>query len=349
MVSSATGTYVVPFYEDGEALEIPVTAQITTGGTAAAANRIDFSTYDGGSDNATYMPSGVTNMGNVTVPTANNSLQVTDRFWILDANHATKPAVTLSFTYIDAENAAPNTLAEANLKAQRWNTSVSDWDGFLFPPVGTATTGTNIVSGVVVPAADFFRAWTLVDFLTPLPIELISNEVICDDNNIVVKWTTASETNSNFFTVEKSIDGINFITAGIIAGGGNSTSIINYSFTDYNAYSGTSYYRLKQTDYNGDSKTFGIITSQNCNATDVSVNAFNDQTGNISIVIDANIGANYEATLFDALGKKINSKTLQVVEGNNLFKLDVSNINAGIYFISIENGKEKTTKKILIF
>ena len=79
MVSNATGTYTVPFYENGEAVEIPVTAAITTGGTAGATNRIDFSTYDGGSDNATYMPTGVTNMSNVTVPAANNSLQVTDR------------------------------------------------------------------------------------------------------------------------------------------------------------------------------------------------------------------------------------------------------------------------------
>ncbi|HLC82253.1 MAG TPA: hypothetical protein VJI69_00390, partial [Bacteroidia bacterium] len=58
MVSNATGAYTVPFYENGEAVEIPVTLTITTAGTAGATNRIDFSTYDGGSDNATYMPTG---------------------------------------------------------------------------------------------------------------------------------------------------------------------------------------------------------------------------------------------------------------------------------------------------
>lgn len=347
-VSSAAGTYVVPFC-DNTFEEIPVTAQITAGGTAGATNHIDFSTYDGGSDNATYMPSGVTNMGNVTVPTSNNSLQVTDRFWILDANHATKPDVTLTFTYIDAENAAPNTLAEANLKAQRWNTSVSDWDGFVFPPTGTVATGANTVSSVVVPAADFFKAWTLVDYLTPLPIELLSNEVICDNNHVIVKWSTASETNNNFFTIEKSIDGTNFVSIGTVAGSGNTTNVMNYSFIDYNAFAGTSYYRLKQTDYNGDSKTFGIITSQNCNSGSVNVNAFNDQTGNISIVIDSDITADYTATLVDALGKQISAKALKVEEGNNTFKMDVTGVNAGIYFISIENGKEKTTKKIFIY
>ena len=349
MVSNATGAYTVPFYENGEAVEIPVTLTITTAGTAGATNRIDFSTYDGGSDNATYMPTGVTNMNNVTVPAANNSLQVTDRFWVLDANHATRPAVDISFTYVDLENAAPNTLVELNLKAQRWNTTVGDWDGFLYPPIGTANTATNVVSGAIAPAADFFGAWTLVDFSTPLPIELLSNEVNCIDNNVVFNWSTASETNNSFFTVEKSTDGINFIVIGTVIGGGTSTSILNYSFTDYNAYSGSSYYRLKQTDYDGETETFGIITSENCNNnSSVNVTAFNDQTGNISIVIDSDINSNYTAILFDALGKKIGSKDINAEKGSNIFKFDISKINSGIYFISIENGKEKTTKKILI-
>lgn len=349
MVSNATGTYVVPFYENGEAVEIPVTAAITTGGTAGATNRIDFSTYDGGSDNATYMPTGVTNMSNVTVPAANNSLQVTDRFWILDANHATRPAVNLSFTYVDAENLAPNTLAEANLRAQRWNATVADWDGFLFPPIGTANTATNVVSGAIAPAADFFRSWTLVDFTTPLPIELLSNEVNCIDNNVVVSWSTASETNNSFFTIEKSTDGINFISIGTVLGAGTSTSVLNYSFIDFNPYSGIAYYRLKQTDYDGISETFAILTSENCNSDlQVNINAFNDQAGNIAIVIDTDVNSNYSAILFDALGKKIASKEIITSKGTNTFKFDITFLNTGVYFISIDNEKEKVTKKILV-
>ena len=348
VVSNATGTYTVPFYENGEAVEIPVVAIITAAGTAGAANRIDFSTYDGGSDNATYMPTGVTNMVNVTVPSANNSLKVTDRFWILEANHAIRPAVNLSFTYVDAENAAPNTMVEVNLKAQRWNTTVGDWDGLLYPPIGTANTATNIVSGAIAPAADFFRSWTLVDFTTPLPIELLSNAVNCDDNNVVFTWSTASETNNNFFTIERSIDGINFIAIGTILGAGNSTSVLNYSFTDYNAYSGTSYYRLKQTDFDGASEIFGMLTSENCFSNTFEINAFNDQNGNIAIVIDTDMISDYTATLFDAIGKKIGSKNLKTAEGTNTFTFDITSINSGVYFISIDNGKEKTTKKIFV-
>ena len=358
-VSNATGTYIVPFYDNDNVPvntptnEIPLTVTINTAGTAGAANHIDFSTYDGPTfDNNTYRPTLVNNMGNVTVPAANNSAKVTDRFWIIDANHALKPAVTISFTYIDNENAAPNTLTEANLKAQRWNQNAyagaGDWDGFIYAPAGVANTVTNVVSAVNAPAADFFRSWTLVDFTTPLPIELLSNEATCTDKNVVIKWTTATETNNNYFTIERSIDGINFIDIGTIAGAGNSISILNYSFTDYNSFNGISYYRLKQTDYNGDSKSFTILTAENCNSSQLNVNAFNNQAGNIAILIDSESSGTYTATLFDAQGKKITNKLLETVKGSNNFYMDITNINTGIYFLTIDNGSSITSKKIFI-
>jgi hypothetical protein len=347
-VSNATGTYVVPFYDDDDAQEIPLTMTITAAGTAGATNRVDFSTYDGGWDNNTYRPTGVTNMGNVTVPAANNSAKVVDRFWMIDANHATKPAVTLAFTYIDNEwSVASNTITEANLRAQRWNSTVSDWDGFVYPPTGTINTAANTVSSVIAPSADFFRTWTLVDNTTPLPIELLSNTAECSGNEVVVKWSTASETNNSYFTLEKSIDGSHFTTLATIPGAGTTTSVENYSYTDHNSYSGTSYYRLSQTDYNGDSKTFNVITAYGCADENANVNAFNEQNGTIAIVIDGEAGA-YSAVLYDALGKKLAAQDLRAEKGQNKFHLDISRLNAGIYFISIDNGKHATTKKIFV-
>ncbi|MGZ4054986.1 MAG: hypothetical protein ACXVPM_08805, partial [Bacteroidia bacterium] len=311
-IGANIGIYTVPFYYFAGSQYIPLTTTITSAGSAGG--NIKFSTYHGPTyDNATYMPTGVTNMGNVTIPVANNSAKVTDRFWILDAtSYASKPNVTLSFTYVDAENtAASSTITEANLGAQRWNQSAyagaGDWDGFLYPPAGTIVTATNIVSLVNAPAADFYRSWTLVDNTTPLPIELLDEEAACSDKNVVIKWTTATEKNNDFFTIERSIDGINFTDIGTVPGAGNSTSILNYSYTDYNSFNGISYYRLKQTDYNGANKTFNMITAQNCNSSSTDVNAYNNQNGNIAIIINSESGSTYTASLYDALGKKISS------------------------------------------
>ncbi|MBI2269750.1 MAG: hypothetical protein HYU69_05260, partial [Bacteroidetes bacterium] len=177
-ISNATGTYTVPFYEDGEAAEIPVTATVTNPGTAGAANRIDFSTYDGPTfDNVLYMPSGVTNMSNP--PVVNNSPKVIDRFWVLDANHTVKPDVTLSFGYVDAEwSAVGNTITEATLEAEYWDNPGSNWTAV---PSGTINTGTNVVSSVNATASTFFKYWTLVDAacVTPTVSNAGSNQSVC--------------------------------------------------------------------------------------------------------------------------------------------------------------------------
>ena len=98
-----------------------------------------------------------------------------------------------------------------------------------------------------------------------LPIELISftGEEI-DDYNFL-KWITASEINNDFFTIEKSLDGINFEPLNNIDGAGNSTSILHYSLTDNLPYEIT-YYRLRQTDFNGifkDSEIIAVTRSNN--------------------------------------------------------------------------------------
>jgi len=88
--------------------------------------------------------------------------------------------------------------------------------------------------------------------LTPLPIELLYFKTNVNSvNQVVLNWATASETNSYFFTIEKSINGFEFEEVTQIGGGGNSSSLIEYIYKYNTPDIGTSYYRLKQTDYDG--------------------------------------------------------------------------------------------------
>ncbi len=86
-----------------------------------------------------------------------------------------------------------------------------------------------------------------------LPITLISFDTkVTSDNKAKVFWTTAQEINNSFFTIERSRDAETFETVGFVEGAGNSDDIINYSFIDTEPLDGIAYYRLKQTDFNGD-------------------------------------------------------------------------------------------------
>lgn len=95
---------------------------------------------------------------------------------------------------------------------------------------------------------DTICATTLSD---PLPVEYISI-LFKNENGVVVgEWETASEINSDYFSVERSTDGINFTTIGNVFASGNSTWPVNYEFIDRSTTPGKLYYRLNQVDYDG--------------------------------------------------------------------------------------------------
>lgn len=85
-----------------------------------------------------------------------------------------------------------------------------------------------------------------------LPIELIDFDAIRNDRFVDLTWQTATEKNNNYFTIEKSVDGLNFISIGNVSGAGNSTDLLTYKLIDSSpTQDRVSYYRLKQTDYDG--------------------------------------------------------------------------------------------------
>jgi len=98
---------------------------------------------------------------------------------------------------------------------------------------------------------DVWRIGTKNIIQSPLPIELLNFEANFKENKVDVKWSTATETNNYYFTVERSADGINFEGIATITGAGNSSNLINYNKSDFEPLSGISYYRLRQTDRDG--------------------------------------------------------------------------------------------------
>lgn len=85
----------------------------------------------------------------------------------------------------------------------------------------------------------------------PLPVELLSFNAVKTGGSALLLWQTATEINNNFFRVEKSADGFNFSSIGIVFGAGNSNQLLDYSFVDATPVSGINYYRLAQVDFDG--------------------------------------------------------------------------------------------------
>ncbi len=142
-VGTTTGTYTIP-WGYGTANYIPVSF---TKGTGSGSGYFLFSTYHTAWNNITQLPTGVTNINGSNG--TDNSAYVSDRFWQVNAvGYSTKPTLTdLQFTYLDSENGAPNTIAEANLRAKRYNGSLNSWtDNILSSSVNTTSNAATVTS-----------------------------------------------------------------------------------------------------------------------------------------------------------------------------------------------------------
>ncbi len=94
----------------------------------------------------------------------------------------------------------------------------------------------------------------------PLPVELISLEAVPEGDHSRVKWSTATETNNDYFEVQRSTDGINFTTISTVPGQGNSSAQVDYTYEDFTPLTTLTYYRLKQVDFDA-SVTYSQIVS----------------------------------------------------------------------------------------
>ena len=109
---------------------------------------------------------------------------------------------------------------------------------------------------------DNIELWDMT--IPALPIELVEFNGKENGANNLLYWITASEQNNDYFTIERTVDGENWETVSTIMGAGNSQSTLNYSYSDDEYVRGKiNYYRLSQTDFDGNGEMFNIVSIDN--------------------------------------------------------------------------------------
>jgi len=345
-ISTTLGTYVIP-WTTASGVKMPLTIAKTTAGTGAGT--FVLSTWKTVAANTPW-PTAVTNMFSVNgLASPTQEYYVIDRFWHVDAQiYTAKPNVTFTFAYDPVEYAAPNTIIEANLQAQRFNTGTSNWEGGSFGGnklFGTDVPASNYVNAAVILAADFFKDWTLVDKTNPLPVTLTDFTATCTNEGTLIAWTTDSEINNDYFVVQKSYDAVNYFDLETKQGAGNSNAVHNYSVIDNATSNGNVYYRLKQVDFDG-STTYHNVIASNCakNNFDVSNITFTDNQ--VSFNITSTYNEAMQVYVYDYRGRKIADKSIVVKEGINPISLSNLKISTGIYMLSIIGNKDSFSTKL---
>jgi len=160
---------------------------------------------------------------------------------------------------------------------------------------------------------------------TPLPIELLSFEALARPDRVVLRWATASETNNDFFTIERSLDAKNWNVLTHVDGAGNSTETLRYSIYDHNPYKGISYYRLKQTDYDG-AYSYSHISAVRFEGPEIGIAIFPNPANKVLNIATSETSFRIQIT---------NTFGQVVMTGYSQFELDISQLIAGVYFVRI--------------
>ena len=160
----------------------------------------------------------------------------------------------------------------------------------LIIPAGPTTIAIDVQARANRPGEDWWMDnFELFELTTLLPVELISFNGKEENGVNVLKWSTASELNSDFFEVEWSRDAIDWNTIGKMQAAGSSNFLLDYQFVHENFMSGINYYRLVQYDFNGDFETFNIISIDNTQRKDKSIEGYFNAIGQ-EIILDEHRG-----------------------------------------------------------
>lgn len=188
-----------------------------------------------------------------------------------------------------------------------------------------------------------------------LPIELLHFDAQrTSDKSVTLHWSTASEENNDYFTVERSADGEQFESIGKVIGMGNSDDRINYEFIDENSPTHTtSYYRLKQTDHDGISRTFHIVAVP-CSevSQELELAIVQNPVKDNDLIYDLNLpeAATLNIQIIDNLGNISSTTNFYYSRGANRYSINISDLKAGVYILNVMdlNGSTKRSVRFLV-
>ena len=192
-------------------------------------------------------------------------------------------------------------------------------------------------------------------FGTPLPVQLTDFTAEIYNENVTLQWTTSSEENNDYFEILRSQNGLTYEVVGRVDGSGTTSVTSVYRFEDKNPLENISYYKLKQTDFDGKSEMFSPIAVDRYfldDGTCVLTVYPNPCPGSCSATLtECKLGeAQIQIMLTDATGNIVHEMyDTRNFDGSFDIKIDkTNNLTPGIYVVLAKSGQESFTEKVLV-
>jgi hypothetical protein len=220
-------------------------------------------------------------------------------------------------------------------------------------PMATVASGTTGAGGTGTALGSGFTNYSPVTFGTrvnsnPLPVSLLAFTAECKEGNVILNWSTASESNNDYFTLERSSDASNWEMLSVVDGAGNSNTVRNYATIDTHPLDAMNYYRLSQTDFDGQLSRLKIV-SMACEEAQGAVAYFpNPFSSTLQIEIQNVAAGQAVLKISDLTGRCLISKTL-ICSGaaRETYQLDLSNLPKGMYVVEFKTDSYTNIAKII--
>ena len=322
-------------------------------GTFAGDGVVNAKNFNAGGSGANISP------GTSTVPvgkfTFENAIDLSNVNLLIDVNGAS------SYDQIETTALATINITNAILDVSGSTYTPSPGDEFMIinnnsgsPIIGTFfnlgegdpffINGVEMMISYVGGDGDDISASTVV----PLPVELISFNGFVDEHSNLLKWQTASEENTMVFIVERSLDGASdFEEIDRINAVGFSSVLQSYKMED-RAPVTLAYYRLRIVDFDGTFEFSDIIAIERSKSEIDLVEVYPvPAEEEVTVLIHSTKESKAIMILSDFSGRKIKEERILLKPGINRFTLNWKEHESNIYYLTIDNGKEKIAKKIL--
>lgn len=184
----------------------------------------------------------------------------------------------------------------------------------------------------------------------PLPLNFVNFTYSIDNENVILNWTTSSEINNEYFSIERAETINDFSSIGEVDGSGTTTNEVNYEFTDAKPLD-LAYYRIKQVDFDDNfsySKVIRVALKDNFEELTVYPNPTSPNNINIRGYV-ASETDRVNINFYDVMGK---SSLVIETDPNTLLKglnIDArNNLHPGIYIVVVSDGVNKSQKRVII-
>ena len=261
-------------------------------------------------------------------------------------NYALKPALNHGYWAINASvspasgtyNVTLNNLGYNNSTGTFWTIMKRSPSGIGFWALDGTCNTSSTAAITIREGLTGFSDFASIQWSNPLPIQLLSFNVEKASKEAFCKWTTVSEENNDYFTIERSIDKINAEAIGKVNGAGNSSEILNYTFTDNAPLSGLSYYRIRQTDFNGKTTASAWKSIDFAVAPQHLALFPNPASKHINCSFKADVKGLIEISITDITQKELLKYRTEMVAGQNRIPVNIESIPDGVYFIRLKNA-----------